>query len=179
MTWISIFGILWNYKMKGDMKYFLSIIVLLFSALSLSGDQNLVDATADEILSKVAEHKGERPVLVNFWATWCAPCIEEFPYILQLKEKYEGEFALIFVSGDFQEAREEAEAFLKKQGVDFETYFKKGKDNEFITTISNEWTGALPFTIVYNKAGEVSASWEGKAEFETFESELLNVINED
>lgn len=160
------------------MKSFFLILALLGTSFSLAGDQILVDATAEEILDKVAQHKGEKPVLVNFWATWCAPCIEEFPHILQLREKYKEKFALIFVSGDFEEAREEAEAFLKKQGVDFETYFKVGKDNEFISTISNEWTGALPFTIVYNKAGEVSASWEGKAEFETFESELLNVINE-
>lgn len=154
------------------------LIVLLVS-LSFSGDKILVDATADEILAKVAEYEGDKPVLMNFWATWCAPCIEEFPYLMELNEKYEGQFKLIFVSGDFREARGEAEAFLKKQGVDFETYFKVGKDNEFITTISNEWTGALPFTIVYNKKGEVTASWEGKAELETFESELVNVIKED
>lgn len=143
----------------------------------IPGDDILVDATADKIVAKIDECKGNSPVLVNFWATWCAPCVEEFPYIMKLNDKYEGEFKLIFVSGDFEEARDEAEAFLKKQGVDFETYFKVGKDNEFITTISNEWTGALPFTIVYNKEGEISASWEGKADLETFEKELLKVLN--
>lgn len=156
----------------------LGLIVLLLS-ISLAGDKILVDATADQIMAKVAEYEGEKPVLMNFWATWCAPCIEEFPYLMELNEKYEGQFKLIFVSGDFREAREEAEAFLQKQGVDFETYFKVGKDNEFITTISNEWTGALPFTIVYNKEGEVTTSWEGKAELEKFESELIKVIKED
>lgn len=156
-----------------------TFILVAFISFTFTGEDILVDATADEINAKIAEYEGEKPVLVNFWATWCAPCIEEFPYILKLHEKYEGQFKLIFVSGDFEEAREEAEAFLKKQGVDFETYFKVGNDNEFITTISNKWTGALPFTIVYNKAGEVSAQWEGKAEYETFESELLNVINEE
>lgn len=157
----------------------LAIILIALISVTFTGDDILVDATAEEINAKIAEYKGEKPVLVNFWATWCAPCIEEFPYILELREKYEGQFKLIFVSGDFEEAREEAEQFLKKQGVDFETYFKVGNDNEFINTISNEWTGALPFTIVYNKAGEVTAQWEGKAEFETFESELLNVLNEE
>ncbi|MGN8226603.1 TlpA family protein disulfide reductase [Gracilimonas sp. BCB1] len=161
------------------MKTIISSILLLTMSLSFSGDEILVDATADQVMAKVEEYKGEKPVLMNFWATWCAPCIEEFPYLMELNEKYEGQFKLIFVSGDFREARDEAEAFLKKQGVDFETYFKVGKDNEFITTISNDWTGALPFTIVYNRQGEVTVSWEGKAELETFESELLNVINED
>ncbi|SMO37478.1 TlpA family protein disulfide reductase [Gracilimonas mengyeensis] len=161
------------------MKSLALLLSLLLSVLTVPSDQILVDATADEILQKVEQYEGEKPVLVNFWATWCAPCIEEFPYILSLKEKYEGEFELIFVSGDFEEARDDAEAFLKEQGVDFETYFKVGKDHEFITTISDKWTGALPFTIVYNRAGEVSASWEGKEDLETFESELLKVINEE
>ncbi len=148
-------------------------------SLAFSGDKILVDATADQVMAKVEDYKGEKPVLMNFWATWCAPCIEEFPYLMELNAKYEGQFKLILVSGDFREARDEAEAFLKKQGVDFETYFKVGKDNEFISTISSDWTGALPFTIVYNKQGEVTAYWEGKAELKTFESELFNVINED
>ncbi|MAL16489.1 MAG: alkyl hydroperoxide reductase [Balneola sp.] len=161
------------------MKTFLVFVLILMFGITTPGDKILVNATADQIVEKIAEFKNEKPVLVNFWATWCAPCIEEFPFLMKLNKEYEGQFKLIFVSGDFEEAREDAVAFLKKQGVDFETYFKVGKDNDFITTISNEWTGALPFTIVYNKKGEVSAAWEGKAEFETFESELLNVINED
>lgn len=155
-------------------------ILTLFSVAAGSVQaQSLRDATADDILSIVGDYEGEKPVLVNFWATWCAPCIEEFPYIMKLHKKYENNFKLIFVSGDFEEAREDALIFLKQQGVDFETYFKQGKDHEFITEISDKWTGALPFTIVYNKQGEVSASWEGKAEFEKFESELLMVINEE
>jgi thiol-disulfide isomerase/thioredoxin len=161
------------------MKTVLLALLIVFSSTSVTGDEILVNATADQIMQKVAEYRNDKPVLINFWATWCAPCIEEFPYLMELNEKYEGQFKLIFVSGDFEEAREEAKAFLKKQGVDFETYFKVGKDNEFITTISNKWTGALPFTIVYNREGEESAAWEGKAELETFESKLLSVINED
>ncbi len=97
---------------------------------------------------------------------------------MDLNEKYEGEFALIFVSGDFEEARGEAKEFLEKQGVDFTTYFKVGKDNEFITKISQNWTGALPFTVIYDKSGKQSSSWEGKADYEKFESELVKVLTE-
>ncbi|MEX2364693.1 MAG: TlpA disulfide reductase family protein, partial [Balneolaceae bacterium] len=140
------------------MKIWFLILGLLASFIAIQEDEILVDATAEEIVEIIASHKGEKPVLVNFWATWCAPCIEEFPHLMELKENYEGRFELIFVSGDFREARDEAEEFLRMNGVDFKTYFKVGKDDEFITTISDEWTGALPFTIVYNKEGEVSAA---------------------
>ena len=161
------------------MKSILITIFIFLNAFSLSGDDILVDASANEIMDKVEAFKGEKPVLLNFWATWCAPCIEEFPYLMKLNEKYEGRFKLIFVSGDFPEARDEARAFLRKQGVDFETYFKVGKDHEFITAISDSWSGALPFTIVYNTEGKVAASWEGKADLKMFESELLNVIKKE
>lgn len=161
------------------MKIFILAMSLLASAIVVQGDDILVDATADEIVETITRHQGEKPVLVNFWATWCAPCIEEFPHLMELRKKYYDQFELILVSGDFPEARDEALEFLKKQGVDFKTYFKVGKDNEFISTISGEWSGALPFTIVYNKEGDVSAVWEGKADKETFESKLLNVISEE
>ncbi|MTI88383.1 MAG: TlpA family protein disulfide reductase [Balneolaceae bacterium] len=158
------------------MKSLLFIFGILFSFLQISGDEILVDATADEILKEISAYQGEKPVLVNFWATWCAPCIEEFPYIMDLHKQYEGDFKLIFVSGDFEEARDEAEAFLRKQGVDFTTYFKVGKDNDFITKISDNWSGALPFTIIYDKNGHVSSAWEGKADYQKFETELMNVL---
>lgn len=156
------------------------ILLILLQAVAIQDNTDiLVDATADEIMEKVEAQKGVKPVLLNVWATWCAPCIEEMPYILELHEKYNDEFELILVSGDFKEAREEARQFLLDHDVDFKTYFKVGKDDEFINTISEKWTGALPFTIVYNMSGGVSAAWEGKAEMETFRKELLKVINEE
>tara|TARA_R110000868_G_scaffold37111_1_gene131270 strand:- start:7221 stop:7706 length:486 start_codon:yes stop_codon:yes gene_type:complete len=157
------------------------IIVLTFIFLSCSEqkpEEILVDATASDIVEKVASYKGIKPVLINFWATWCIPCIEEFPYIMELKDKYGDDFELIFVSGDFTEAKGEAKEFLKNQEVNFTTYYKVGNDNEFITTISDTWSGALPYTVIYSKDGTVSTEWEGKQEFEVFEAELLKAINE-
>jgi len=95
---------------------------------------------------------------------------------MELNKKYEGQFVLIFVSCDFDEARSEAMKFLEEQGVNFTTYFKTGKDNEFIQAISPHWSGALPYNVIYNKPGNVSDSWEGKADFSTFEKALKSVL---
>ena len=97
---------------------------------------------------------------------------------MKLKENYNDKFELIFVSGDFEEAKEEAREFLKEQNVNFTTYYKTGKDNEFIQTVSETWSGALPYTVIYSRDGRISAEWEGKAEYEQFEQELLKVIEE-
>lgn len=154
---------------------------MFLSGCRETGDQPekklMVDANAKEIVEYVDTFKGEKPVLVNVWATWCIPCVEEFPHIMRLKETYGEEFELVFISGDFEEAKEEAQAFLKAQNVNFITYYKTGNDNEFIETLSPEWSGALPFTIIYAADGSVSAQWEGKATYEEFESELLKAVN--
>ncbi|OAN63718.1 hypothetical protein A8B79_14855 [Balneola sp. EhC07] len=154
------------------------LTVLLFGCSQPKEQKILVDTSATQLVSQIESYKGEKPVLVNFWATWCIPCIEEFPYIMKLKENYNDEFELIFVSGDFEEAKEEAREFLKEQNVNFTTYYKTGKDNEFIQTVSETWSGALPYTVIYSRDGRISAEWEGKAEYEQFEQELLKVIEE-
>ena len=160
------------------MKKLLILSILVFAACTEPKTQEImVDATATDLVETIASYEGEKPVMVNLWATWCVPCVEEFPYIMQLKEKYNDEFELIFVSGDFEEAKEEAKEFLKSQDVDFTTYYKVGNDNEFISTFSDTWSGALPFTVIYDRQGNISSEWEGKAEFEQFEEELLKVIN--
>ncbi len=161
------------------MKYkLIALLILVIACQQVKEKELMVDATAGEIVQKVASHEGERVVFVNFWATWCIPCVEEFPYIMELKEKYGDDFELIFVSTDFSEAKEEAKEFLQSQDVQFTTYYKVGNDNEFITTISDTWSGALPYTVIYKKDGSISAEWEGKQEFEVFERELLKAINE-
>lgn len=160
------------------MRIIIVLTLVLLSCADQKPEELMVDATASEIVQKVASFEGKKPVLVNFWATWCIPCVEEFPYIMELNNKYGDEFELIFVSGDFSEAKEEAKQFLKTQEVNFTTYYKIGNDNEFITTISDTWSGALPYTVIYGKDGLVSAEWEGKQEFEVFEEELLKAINE-
>ena len=143
-----------------------------------SSPELLVDATAPEIVKTLFEYHGEKPVLLNVWATWCVPCVEEFPYLMKLNEEYGDQFELVLISGDFESERPDAYNFLKKQKVDFTTYFKQGGDNEFISTLSENWTGALPYTMVFDRQGNVSEEWEGAADYETFEQALLKVINQ-
>ncbi len=158
--------------------YFIALLALFLIGCSNPEPKELLkDTTANELVSHIQSFEGDKPVLVNFWATWCVPCVEEFPYIMELKEKYGDQFELVFVSGDFEEAKDDALEFLKEQNVQFTTYYKTGKDNEFIQTVSDTWSGALPYTVIYSKDGSVSSAWEGKAEFEEFESELLKVID--
>ena len=127
----------------------------------------------------MAKHKGEKAVLVNYWATWCAPCVEEFPMVMELSKEYADEAVVLFVSGDWLDEKESALEFLEKHGVKGLSFIKNQKDNEFINGIHKNWSGALPFTIVYGKnSGNVVDSWEAKKSEARFIEALNKAINE-
>ncbi|HYM81181.1 MAG TPA: TlpA disulfide reductase family protein, partial [Candidatus Limnocylindria bacterium] len=97
---------------------------------------------------------GAEVVLVNIWATWCAPCREEFPDLMRLNERYRDRgLRLILVSADFEDQLPLARRFLAKQGVDFPSYLKTGDDMRFINAMDSRWTGALPATLIYDGRG--------------------------
>ena len=138
----------------------------------------LVDLAAEEIKPLINSYRGEKAVLLNVWATWCGPCVEEFPHIVQLGEKYSDQLQVLFISADFDEDRVRAAQFLKKQGVTYTTYFKSGKDQPFIEALSEGWSGALPYTKLIAKDGTHVVSWENSADFDTFETNIVKTINQ-
>jgi len=132
-------------------------------------DTLLKDASPADLKDVINSYRDKKAVLVNVWATWCVPCVEEFPEIVKLQRAYPDQLQVIFISADFTESRDRALNFLKEHKVDWTTYFKTGKDQPFIEAISKKWSGALPFSQVISKDGSVVGSWEQKADYETFE----------
>lgn len=144
---------------------------------SADTDTLLKDVTPDELQQIVNSYQDEKAVLINIWATWCAPCVEEFPYLVKLQQEYSDDLQVIFVSADFPDSRDRAIEFLKDQNVDWTTYFKTGKDQPFIEMLSDRWSGALPFTKIISENGTVVTSWEQAAEYEKFERYIKKAIN--
>jgi thiol-disulfide isomerase/thioredoxin len=121
---------------------------------------------------------GARAVLVNVWASWCQPCREEFPDLLQLERKYRAQgFRLILVSADFDSDLPQARKFLTEQQVTFPTWWKVGDDMEFINALDPDWSGALPGSFLYDGTGRLVRSWEGKASYATLEQRLRAVLD--
>ena len=102
-----------------------------------------------------AESKG-RVLVLNFWATWCKPCIEEFPELLKLQRTYRSQgLDVIFVSiDDDAKVKQKVVAFLTKMKVTGRTYIKHTDDDEqFINAVHPKWSGAVPATLVYDANG--------------------------
>ncbi len=109
-------------------KIILFIGCILFTVGSVPVDQTnrqsdelLEDVTASELQEIIASYEGEKAILINIWATWCAPCVEEFPEIVELQRHYPDKLKVIFISADFPDSRDRALEFLKKQNVDWTT----------------------------------------------------------
>ena len=115
-----------------------------------------VPADAPTIKRAIAAQKGH-VVLVNFWATWCRPCVAEFPAIVAVGRQYKKQgLSVIAVSADAARDRiTKVQPFLVKQGVAFPVYLERSADPEdFINAFDTTWQGDLPRTIIYDRHGK-------------------------
>jgi thiol-disulfide isomerase/thioredoxin len=113
---------------------------------------------------KTALKPNGRPLVANFWATWCDPCREEFPDLVLLDADYKGRVDVVTVSlDDLAEINRDVPKFLGEMKASMPAYLLKVEDeNAVINSITADWQGGLPFTILYNEQGEIAYFKQGK-----------------
>lgn len=116
--------------------------------------------------------------LVNVWATWCVPCRKEFPALLEVARAHRRDgLRLVLVSADFPEQLPAARKFLAAHGVTDTTWVKTEADMKFIDQLDKRWSGALPATLVFDRAGHPTAFWEGAGDHARFESAVAQALH--
>ena len=142
-----------------------------------ASDQARVTQIDDAKVKELLKPEG-KPRLVNFWATWCGPCREEFPDLVKIDEEYRGKIDFTTISLDFAEDIDAVPAFLTEMKAGMPTYLLVSADeNEFISSISKDWSGALPFTILYNDKGEIAYVRQGKVNPDTLKGEIEKTLS--
>lgn len=110
------------------------------------------------------DEKNPRPLLVNFWATWCDPCREEFPDLVKINKEYKPK-GLDFITislDDLAEIKKDVPQFLREMKATMPAYLLYVDDQaEAIGTISPEWGGGLPVTFLFDANGQVVYSKTG------------------
>jgi thiol-disulfide isomerase/thioredoxin len=109
--------------------------------------------------------KGDSDTLyvINFWATWCVPCVKELPYFEQAREVFKGQkVEVVLASLDFPgQIDSRLNPFLKKRGIKSKTIFLDAPgENIWIPQISGEWSGAIPATLIINPKRNCSTFYE-------------------
>ena len=138
--------------------------------------QLIGQADFETILTAIAEKKG-KVVLLNMWATWCEPCVDEFPDIVMLYNKYKDQgLDVVTVSHDFVESF--ADSFLIAQKADFTNYMKEiAQDgNDFIVGIDNDWYGALPATWLFDREGNRQYFVEEQFYTDKLEAKIIELL---
>lgn len=103
------------------------------------------------------ENRGDSYRLINVWATWCGPCVIEFPEFVKMQRMYgQRNFEVVSLSTDKLSARDQARDFLVKQEAAFSNYLYAEEDQEgLINAIDPSWQGNLPYTLLVGPGGKV------------------------
>lgn len=120
-----------------------------------------------------------KPLLVNFWATWCEPCREEFPDLVKIHADYKERIDLITISLDFPEDIDTiVPQFLSEMKAEMPTFLLISKDEStVISSIKKDWNGGLPFTVLYNQEGAIAYAKEGIFKSTVLRSEIDKLLS--
>ncbi len=100
-------------------------------------------------------NQNDKLTVVNFWATWCGPCVNEIPYFVQANERFKDQVNFVYVSLDQAKQLQKVEAFAKNQDMTGTLLLLDDakRMNEWIPAIHKGWQGNIPITVFY-KNGE-------------------------
>ena len=130
-------------------------------------------------LREVVSRQKARVVLVNFWATWCVPCREEFPDLVKLQKNLGPRgLQIIGISTDFANQAASVERFLAERQPGFPNYRKKpgGDDQDFINAVDDRWGGELPFSVLYDQHGKKVKTLSGKHSYADYERAIQALL---
>jgi thiol-disulfide isomerase/thioredoxin len=138
-------------------------------------DPEMIDAQAYQ---KLIQHYHGKPLLVNFWATWCEPCRDEYPMLNELAKQYGPQgFKVLGVSMDDDGDLILMRRFLARYKPVFPNYRKKaGEEEQFRQGILPGWNGTLPATLFYGKDGRMAGHVIGEGTRESYEKTIRMLL---
>lgn len=121
----------------------------------------LEDLSPDQ-LKAVLKNDGENYKLINVWATWCGPCVTEFPYFVDMNRMYRNrEFELVTITLDDMARKPNALNFLVKKQASSKNYIFTGDKYAFIEAVDKKWEGSLPYTLFIAPGGKIIYGKQG------------------
>ena len=141
-------------------KIFFSIAILCVACFAKA--QNIPAYKVTDLMDRVSNK--DTLYIVNFWATWCGPCVKELPEFSKLAKHYEGQpVKILLVSCDFKtDYPKKLVSFIRKKKLAHEVAWLNETDaNYFIPKIDNRWQGSIPATLIINSRNDYKNFFEG------------------
>jgi peroxiredoxin len=122
-----------------------------------------LDSITEDGVKELVRNSGDKLRLINIWATWCAPCVEEFPDFVTINRMYRSrDFEFISISADDPTLKDKVYKFLKKQQASNKNYlFNTDNKYKLIEAVDPKWQGGLPYTILVEPGGKIVYAKQG------------------
>lgn len=172
------------FRMMKKLFYLLIVVFVFGCGKSSSSPGKKSESGAEKVrtvnyeeLKPLLHKKDAKNYIVNFWATWCAPCVKELPYFEALAENYkDNNIEVLLVSLDFPKQKDsKLLPFLAKNNIKSKVVLLDDVNEDmWIKAISEDWSGALPATLMYNKSKRIF--FEQSFTKETLNSEVQKFL---
>jgi thiol-disulfide isomerase/thioredoxin len=147
-------------------------VALATLGMSVIAEPRLPRTNARDLQQRIARHKG-KVVIVNLWATWCKPCVEELPDLARFIAITSRVGAMIGVSLDDEETADQTvPPVLRQHRVEYPVLVVKQNLDQFADRFDKEWRGEVPRFYLYDKSGKRVKAWSGKTSYATLEAEV-------
>jgi peroxiredoxin len=140
-----------------------------------------VEMADAEALRALRKNDSGKVRLVNFWATWCGPCITEFPELVTINRMYRRRaFELVTVSANFPDEKKEVLDFLQKnQASNRNLLFADTDKYKLMAAFDPQWNAALPYTMLIGPGGEVLYKVQGEMDPLAVKRAIVRTLKED
>lgn len=137
----------WAWKMEGTIKLYKE-----WSALPVTLEN--IDTAG---IRSIIRNKSDKLRLINVWASWCGPCVQEFPDFVIIDRIYRSrEFEFISINADKLSRRDNVLKFLQKNEASNKNYiFSSDNNNDLVEAVDPDWSGALPYTMLVEQGGNI------------------------
>jgi len=151
--------------------------IYLISLFFYQADNKPIQVYSLEQLQKRVNHN-DTLYVVNFWATWCKPCVEELPDFDQASIHFQNKpVKIILASLDFLKDSLRVQSFIERKKIYSEAIlFSAGNPNSWIDMIDASWQGSIPATVMY-KNSQKHFFKEGSMNFSELEQQIIKNLN--
>ncbi|WP_081859279.1 TlpA family protein disulfide reductase [Desulfohalovibrio reitneri] len=149
----------------------LGLFLAVAASAPASAERDIPQVGYMDLMRRIASEKG-KAVLVNFWATWCAPCRQEIPHLKKLREEYDRE-DLVMLGVSVDQGVKYVKLFLENNELNYPVLFAK-RD-----AVQGFRISGVPRTIVFAPSGERVFSQEGYMDHEQLKGVVESALNRD
>lgn len=158
---------------------------LLALCLLVAGGQGVLTAVQgdglptvgpDELYQRISENTGS-VVLVNFWASWCPPCLKEFPDIIRVYNEYHSEgLEVLAISMNSEEEMEDIEEFLGNYDPPFPVFRADSLEPVFYRSVREDWYGEIPATLILDPVGNAIHFYKKQLTYEDIVADVTALL---